>query len=104
MRGAGPQVDDYPDDAADLIEARAWQRFGEAVEKYGAGQNWREEPPGGMLQCAQEKVLEAHGQVKSQNPELAVEAMADAINYIRFEADARLNVADCAEQEADADD
>lgn len=90
--------EDFPDDAADLIDAAASTRFAEGHGKYGEGRNWHTAPPGYMLLQAQKKLLEAEEHVHAGRPEEAVTAMGDALNYMRFEADARVSTSDDGEE------
>lgn len=83
--------EDFPDDAADLLDARASDRFAHGHGEYGQGQNWQDMPEGYNVHQAQGKLLEAEEHVLAEEPEEALTAMADALNYIRFEINARLS-------------
>lgn len=85
--GGGPPLQDYPHDAAHELESRAQDRFVEKVEEYGPGRNWRDCADGEMAKAGIRKILDAHDLIHQGEPDEALQALADAENYIAFEAD-----------------
>lgn len=77
----------YPDGVSELIDRLAQQRFEQQSAKYGPGKNWLGCEVGEMAQQAQQKLQEAEKLADSGDGEAALIALADAINYIRFEGD-----------------
>lgn len=59
----------------------------EKVTEYGAGKNWRDCADGEMAKAGIRKVLDAHDLIHQGEPDEALQALADAENYIAFEAD-----------------
>lgn len=77
---------DWPSNARHELERRARDRFVEKAPENGAGRTWRSRDPGEMALEAQRKIDDALENLGDDTDE-ALEDLADAMNYLAFEAD-----------------
>jgi len=81
------QHEDYPQGAANELDQRSLERFAEKIDKYGEGQNWREDAPEDMADAAISKLHDAIEHLDADQSDEARTALADARNYMLFAID-----------------